>query len=154
MRILVQFAADSGELAPIVEIDHTSWASLPTHPLAAVCCQGVWLAGYDHWHWADDEGTAVFTGWSDDPTQWDGNRWGQVWRFPPLASDPSKGGRLNTRISRQDYMESESRPDSAASYSELPQPLTNIRTGLYLSDANWAAHVANRPQVRWQDWAD
>ncbi len=153
MRLMVQFASDAGELAPVVTIDHTAWGSLPDYPLAAICCQGVWLVGYDHWHFADDAGTAVFTGRSDDPAQWQGRRWGQVWRFPPLFNDPKKGGRLNTRITRTDYLEDRGRPAAVMAFEDLPQPAEHSRRGLYLSDANWAAHVANRPRVRWQDWA-
>jgi len=154
MMALVQFASVSGDLAPVVTIDHRDWASLPAHPIAAVCIQGLWMVGYDEYWLGDDAGTAVFKGWADDPSQWRGQEWGHIFRFPPLA--PDARGRLNTHITREVFSNDRGRPSGRPSLDELPRPSRpqDQRQGVYLSDASWAAHVAARPRVSWRHWED
>lgn len=153
MMVMVQFAAVTGDLAPVVTIDHRDWASLPAQPIAAICIQGLWCVGYDEYHVSNEDGTAVFKGWAKDPSQWHGEEWGHVIRFPPLA--PDSRGRMNTRITREVFANERGQAiEGRRPFDDLPLPerTQDQRQGIYLSDASWAAHVAARPLVSWRHW--
>jgi hypothetical protein len=159
-RVLVQFAAASGELAPVLEVEHLAWADLPDVPVNALCIQGLWIKGCDRYHVGDDNGVPVVTAWCDDPSQWQGERWGQRIRFPPLAPDPAVGGRLNTRIEVEVFAEGRARSEWARAgrpvrdFGDLvAPPAREVRLGLQLSDARFYAHVAALPRVSWRDWS-
>ena len=155
MRVIVQFAAEAGEVPPIVEIDHADWDSLPSVYINAVCVQGLWIKGCDHYQIRDIAGVCTVYGWSDDPAQWAGNRWAHVFEFPELAPDPKFGGRLNTGIVGRWYAEGANllAIPGALPYAMFEAPETGIRRhGIQLDDLRYAAHIANLPRVHWRDW--
>jgi hypothetical protein len=162
VRVLVQFAAEQGELAPVVEIDHRAWADLPADVYVnALCIQGMWIKGCDHYTVIDDEGVPVVIAWCDDPAQWDGERWGQRIRFPPLFADTRFGGRLNTRIEIEIFAEGAAygawaRANPATKrFRDLDLPSgRGVRSGVQLSDARFYAHVAALPRVHFREWSD
>jgi len=159
MRVLVQFTAEEGDLAPIVDIDHEFWADLPVVFVNAICLQAFWIKGFDHYSIESENGDPVVVAWNDDPAQWEGQRWGQRVRFPPLFSDPVFGGRLNTRIEIETFAEGAALDAWAAQgptrpFDELDPPSgRGVLDGLQLSDARFYAHVAALPHVDFRDWA-
>lgn len=159
MRVLVQFAAEQGELAPVVEIDHRAWADLPELYVNALCIQGLWIKGCDRYIVDDDDGVPVVTAWCDDPSQWQGQRWGQRIRFPPLFADPRFGGRLNTQIEIELFAEGQAFAawsglhPSTRRFSEFDAPSgRGVRLGLQLSDARFYEHIAALPDVDFRQW--
>ncbi len=161
MRVLVQFAAATGELAPMIEIDHVGWSALPLVPVNALCIQGLWVKGCDRYHVGDEAGVPVVTAWCDDPAQWAGERWAQRIRFPPIGPDPAIGGLANTRIEIAIFAEGRARSEwsrdgrSVGWFADLVQPPEREqRLGLQLSDARFYAHIAALPRVSWRDWIE
>lgn len=118
--------------------------------------QGVIFEWYDHYHVEDltdgSLGTRV-TAWRDDPILFpSGTRQADVALFLPLAFDPRVGG-TNTRQTFTFYREgAEYDPARHQPYADFVPPVTNVKHGIYVSDAKWDEHQAARTERGWRDW--
>lgn len=121
----------------------------------------------DHYHVRDlTDGSSgiVITAWNDKPPfSPPGNRFARVVTILPLAPDSKLGGALNTRQSQVVYAEG-SRYDAmlanpientvVSPWSDFVAPTASeVRHGIWLTDAAWDAHVAVRTTHGFREWA-
>ena len=132
----------------------------------AINVQGVEFAWYDHYQvedLTDGSGATRVTAWVDDLSAATGYtlRRADVGIFSPLAFDPRVRG-TNTVQTFILYREGAEYDDWLArgvpenvtlrQYSDFVAPTTNVKHGIYVSDAKWDEHVAARTLKGWRDW--
>lgn len=133
---------------------------------ADLCVQGVQFTSYDHVSVVPIVGGVRVTGWNDDPDEYPvGQRHAQVWEFYDPRPDPRIGGITNTYQMLTVYAENADYrtlwgqqtttggPVIARPWSEFVVPATGITIhGIWMTDAQWDAHLAAKRLRGWQEW--
>lgn len=173
MRVLIQWAASAPADWTVYDINNISDARrLPRKPLptasssldaafgwyAAINIQGVLFDGYDHVGFELVSGTLIVKCWNDDLEDFPvGTRWGQVWQIPVPFFD-SRVGQVNVEQSVTWYGEADSAPvtlgvPNVRPWAEfVPPPSNTTIHGVWMTDAQWAAHEAVRSVRYWREW--
>lgn len=134
--------------------------------ILAINIQGVEFAWYDHYHvldLTDGSGATRVIAWIDDLSTATGYtlRRADVGTFAPLAFDPKVGGTNTVQTfiwyregSEYDALLASGVPENVtlSQYSNFVAPTTDIKHGIYTSDATFDLHVAARTQKGWRDW--
>jgi hypothetical protein len=161
MRSLwVQFSQGRAP-ADWVEVDLFAGDRLPQgRYVNALAYQGLIWEGFDTLSaWVEGSDLVVWAA-CDDLADWSGERWAKVIRIPPLSADPNFGGALNTRATVTTYAEGASATlltnagTAVLPFADLPTPQGDIMSGIWLANAEYAAHKAARRLPSWRLWTD
>lgn len=127
--------------------------------IAGINIQGIVFTGDDHIGFEVVNGALIVTCWNDDPDDFPvGTRWGKKWTLGIPKADPKLSGAVNTVQSVQFYGEPNSVPvqmnyPAVLPYSELTFPPANQTLhGVWLDDAQWAAHISKQSAHGWREW--
>lgn len=165
---------------PVSGAGANRWRNLPKKPVpvtgavldalpgwyADLCIQGVQFTSWDHLAAQAISGGLRITAWNDDLEDFPvGTRHAQVWEFYELRPDPAVGGRTNTHQLLTVYAEDPALaavfagqtttggPVVVRPWSEFVAPASALTIhGVWMTDAQWEAHVAAKRPRGWREW--
>lgn len=175
MKVLIQWATSAPGSWTEYQIDGIADARrLPRKPAptssssldaqlgwyAAINIQGVVFTGYDHIGFEMVGSTLIVKCWNDDPEDFPvGTRWAQAWQIPVPFFDNRPGiNQMNVEQTVTWYGEANSQPvllgaPNVQPYSQFVAPASNATIhGVWMTEAQWAAHIAAQTTVGWREW--
>ena len=166
MRVLYQ--PTLGTPGDWAECQCVDWGRQGAFDCMALNVQGLVFEGADHYDVLSLGNDVVeIAAWHDDPTDWPvGTRWARVVTISPLRPDPRPeyGGALNTNITTKLYVEDTALFEAAYKgvynvqvfkwSSFRKSKYTTSRSGLWVTDQQYADHQAARAVCGWREWTE
>lgn len=129
----------------------------------AINCQGIIFEGFDHYGLAYEANVRKVTlsGWVDSTSS--GFPYATSWELWFPKGDPKFGGAINTDQRGTQYATAGSTQAAIYDdggvpwlpYSQFAAPAAiATRHGVYMTDAQYAAHSAVRTEPVWRDWVE